>query len=557
MKMNPTDMANGARAQRIGVRLAWLIILPLSVIVLAVSYLVVRTVLFLIADYAWFEKVIAAFLLVAEGFLLVHGVGYFLEIFRVVSRRGGWAEIETVFPDLKSCPPVAVIVSSLKEPIPVVEETLAAFRNLTYANKQIYFLDDTRYDAKGADPDEMAEYRKSVDDMCRRMKADLFRRSWHGAKAGMINDFLDFVDGKTRDGFSIQRFSGTIPAEKPKYIVVFDADMNPFPRFIHDLVAKMEAEPRMAFIQTPQYYTNFEHNRIARAAGLQQAVFYEYICEGKSIQDAMFCCGTNVIFRREALIDIGGFDEESVTEDFATSLKFHLKGWHSAYLNRVGAFGMGPEDLTSFFKQQFRWALGTIGLFRKIFLLFLRNPRLLTRLQWWEYFLSGSYYFVGFVFFILAICPILCLFFSVPMFFTRPGVYALFFVPYFVLAIAIYGFTLRFRHYSLKELITGQLLSAISFPVYMRAAVLALLGVHGKFVVTGKSGSKVVPLRVIWPQILLAALCFAAIVWGGNRLYYERTIIAAVAVNMIWCAYHAAILGSVLYFRHPEIPKEE
>ncbi len=186
--------------------------------------------------------------------------------------------------------------------------------------------------------------------------------------------------------------------------------MNPFPEFVEPLAARMEANPKLAFIQTPQYYTNFDSNRIAHASGLQQAVFYEYICEGKSLTDAMFCCGTNVIFRREALMDVGGFDETSVTEDFATSLKFHLKGWRSAYIGKVMAFGMGPEDLGGFFKQQFRWALGTVGLFRTVLGFFLRHPKQLVFVKWWEYFLSSTHYFIGLVFLILVLCPLLYMF---------------------------------------------------------------------------------------------------------------------------------------------------
>lgn len=528
------------------------LILPLSAIILAVSYLIVRTLLFLSADYAFYEKVVALLLLAAEAFLLVHGVGYFLEIYHVLAKRAGTKADDSEYPELKVFPPVAVIVSSFKEPIEVVEQTLISFYNLSYPNKQIYFLDDTRYDLPGNDAKEMAEYRKSVNDMCRRIKVDLFRRKWHGAKAGMINDFLSFIGGEIREGFSIERYSGKNAGEQPKYIVVFDADMNPFPGFLEPLVARMEAEPQMAFIQTPQYYTNFEKNRIARAAGLQQAVFYEYICEGKSIQDAMFCCGTNVIFRREALMDVGGFDESSVTEDFATSLKFHLKGWHSAYYHHVSAFGMGPEDLGSFFKQQFRWALGTVGLLRKIILLFLKNPLLMARSRWWEYFLSGSYYFVGFVFFVLVLCPVLFLFFNVPTFFARPEIYALFFVPYFVLTMFIYGVTLKARNYHVKDLFYGQLLAAVSFPVYLKASVQALLGIRGKFLVTGKGGASVLPLIDLWPQLLMAAFCFSAIVWGMNRIVYERTDIFAIAVNIFWSLYHFAILITVLYFRKPE-----
>lgn len=529
-----------------------LLLLPISAIVLAGLYLMVRTFLFLIVDYHWYEKIIAFFLLLAETFIIVHGMGYFLEILHVIRRGRGLAREEDIPLSLKSYPPVAIIVSSYNEPLEVLEDTLITFYNLTYPNKTIYFLDDTRYDLPGQDPGERRQYRQSIDAMCQRIGVHLFRRRWRGAKAGMINDFLDFTEGKEKEGFEYHNFSGKERTGKETYIVVFDADQNPLPDFVEPLVARMEANPRLAFIQTPQYYTNFESNRIARASGLQQAVFYEYICEGKSLTDAMFCCGTNVIFRREALMDVGGFDETSVTEDFATSLQFHLNGWRSAYMGKVMAFGMGPEDLGGYFKQQFRWALGTVGLFRKVLGFFLRHPGKLAFVKWWEYFLSSTHYFIGMVFLVLVLCPVLYLFLDVPSYFARPEIYALLFVPYFVLTLTIFSWTLKERKYVFKDLIQGQLLMAITFPVYIKASIQGLLGIKGTFGITPKAGAMQLPLKALWIQLSMAVLNFSAIIWGANRLIYEREPAAAILVNMGWCLYHFLVLSSVLYFNNPE-----
>ncbi len=530
----------------------WILLFTVLCILLAVLYLMVRTVLFIILDYFWYEKLVAMMLLLAEIFILTHGIGYFLEIYRVLTRGESPARQDLRAPFKGPYPPVAVIVSSFHEPLEVVEDTVTAFYNLTYPNKHIYFLDDTRYDLPGRDPEEMAGYRRSIDEMCERIGVNLFRRKWRGAKAGMINDFLAFIGGEAGEDFEFSNFSGKTPADPIKYIVVFDADQNPLPNFVEPLVERMEAEPRLAFIQTPQYYSNFETNRISRASGLQQAVFYEYICEGKSLSDAMFCCGTNVIFRREALVDVGGFDEMSVTEDFATSLKFHLKEWGSAYSSRVMAFGMGPEDLGGYFKQQFRWALGTVGLLRTVLGFFFRNPGRISFVKWWEYFLSSTHYLVGIVFLIMIICPLLYLFLGVPSYFARPEIYALFFIPYFVLTISIFFWTLKKRQYAVKDLISGQLLLAITFPVYIKASILALLGVKGTFGITPKGGSMSLPLRSLWVQLLLASLCFSAVVWGFNRIIFEQEPLWAIVVNMFWCSYHFAILSSVLYFNNPE-----
>ena len=529
-----------------------LLLLPILCIILAVLYLLVRTFLFLILDYHWHEKIVALFLLFAETFIIIHGIGYLLEIYRVVIHGRGLTQPDDSPPPPESYPPVGIIVSSFNEPLEVVEDTLVSFYNLTYPNKYIYFLDDTRYDLPDQDPEERKRYRQSIDEICQRIGVRLFRRQWRGAKAGMINDFLDYIEGKQKEGFERHNYSGTERAEKEKYTVVFDADQNPLPEFVEPLVARMEADPKLAFIQTPQYYTNFDSNRIARASGLQQAVFYEYICEGKSLSDAMFCCGTNVIFRREALMDVGGFDETSVTEDFATSLKFHLKGWRSAYLSKVLAFGMGPEDLGGYFKQQFRWALGTVGLFRQVLGFFLRHPKQLVFMKWWEYFLSSTHYFIGLVFLILVLCPLLYMFLNVPSYFARPEIYALFFVPYFTLTITTFFWTLRQRKYAFKDLMLGQLLMAITFPVYIKASILGLMGVKGTFGITPKGGAMRLPLKALWPQLSLAILNFSAVIWGINRLIYEREPMVALVVNMCWCFYHFMILSSVLYFNNPE-----
>jgi len=527
-------------------------VFPIVAIILATMYLMVRTLIIIFSEYLWYEVALAWSLLFAETFIFVHGIGYFLEIYHVTVHRDMLRKSREQAPLLTVYPPVAIIVSSFKEPLDVLEDTIVSFYNLIYPNKRIYFLDDTRYDLPGDDPESMKSYRQAIDALCRRIGVDLFRRKWRGAKAGMVNDFLDFLEGRPKEGFEFYPFSGKEKKYPEKYIIVFDADQNPFPDFVEPLVAKMEANPKLAFIQTPQYYTNFEKNRVANAAGLQQAVFYEYICEGKSIEDAMFCCGTNVIFRREALMDVGGFDESSVTEDFATSLKFHMNGWQSAYHSEVLAFGMGPEDLGGYFKQQFRWALGTVGLLRQVLAYFIRNPRKLPLIKWWEYFLSSTHYFIGLVFLILVLCPILFLFFRVPSYFARPEIYVLFFLPYLVITIYTFFQTLRQRQYRARDIIKGQLLMAITFPVYIKASFSALFGYKGRFVVTPKGSSAALPLKDLWAQLALAVLSFSAIVWGINRLIYEREPIAALMVNMVWCLYHFMILSSVFYFNDPE-----
>jgi cellulose synthase (UDP-forming) len=415
-------------------------------------------------------------------------------------------------------PSIAVIVAARHEPKEVLEETFISLRNLAYENKEIYFLDDSS--------DE--RYKNDAEDLTERFKVTLFRRGVrHGAKAGIVNDFLKTLKNK-------------------KYVAIFDADQCPLPEFLHRIVPILESDENLAFVQTPQFYTNISVSRVAKASALQQCVFYEYICEGKSVQNAMFCCGTNVIFRKQALDDVGGLDETTVTEDFATSLKMHLRGWKSLYYNHACVFGKAPEDLSNYFKQQFRWANGTISVLKMIVRAAFSEPSSLSLQQWWEYFLSGSYYFVGLAFFAVVCFPILYIFFNVCAFFATPEMYLLIFVPYILLSLTIFYSLLRMRNYEFKDLFTGQLLIQISFPVHIKAALAAFFGTKVHFGITEKTGGSAMPYRRLWPQLSLMTLNYIACIWGLNRFVYERDV--ALLINCFWAIYHCGIFSSIFYF---------
>jgi len=500
-----------AKRQEILVKL----VIILSIIV-SLIYITVRTALFLFAEYNFIEKIFASLLVAGDLFIILHSAGYAINIVKMYSAAG-----KEYLPARASLegkkPSVAILVAARHEPKDILENTFVTLKNINYENKKIYFLDDS----------SERKYICEADELSRDYGLILFRRPIrHGAKAGIVNDCLKNL---TDD-----------------YVVIFDADQNPLPEFLNVLVPLMEQDKKLAYIQTPQFYSNIEESRVARASAFQQAVFYEYICEGKSSGGAMFCCGTNVMFRRQALVDIGGLDESTVTEDFATSIKFHVAGWKSLYYNHVYAFGMGPNDLIGYFKQQFRWATGTISVFKKIIWRFFTRPFSLSLFQWWEYLLSGSYYLVGLAFFILMICPIAYLLFKIPSFFANPEVYFLAFVPYFILSMSVFYFILARRHYKAKDLFIGQLLATITFPVYINGALAAIFGKKITFGVTGKTRSSAIGYLNIWPQILMIFINFIAFTWGMNRFFYERN--TAVLVNGVWVLYYFAVLCSVFYF---------
>lgn len=490
-------------------------------------YSMTRIIMTLINNsyYSNLEVTVSLFLLASELLILIHAGGYTRHLLRSTNVKD-WALTPTK-PLKQPFPTVAILVAARHEPKEVLEDTFRSIINLHYPAKNVYFLDDSS--------DE--NYKEEAEAICKKFEINLFRREKrHGAKAGIINDCLHKL--------------------KEKYVVIFDADQTPMPSFLTPLIPLLEENTEVAFIQTPQFYhnMNIRTNPVAYGAAYQQAVFYEYICESKGMDQAMFACGTNVVFRKEALLSVNGFDEAYITEDVATSIRLHMAGWKSLYYNHVGTFGMGPEALAEYFKQQARWARGSFGLFRKIIKELFIHPRSLTANQWIEYLLSGSYYFVGPAFLVLMLCPILYIFFDVPSFFIKPEIYITVFIPYFFLSLGVFYMTLRERKYKIGSLFIGQTLASITFPIYIKAAFFGLLGIQGSFGITSKGKQAAMSYLHLWPQLTMLILNLAAFVWGIKRFIREENF--AVVANCVWVAYHFIIMSSIFYFNSSHKTKE-
>jgi cellulose synthase (UDP-forming) len=427
--------------------------------------------------------------------------------------------------DWSKAPEVAILIPARHEERDVLDTTLTCMDNLDYPNKSIYLLDDS----------SLPEYNEIAEEMAKDHGAHLFRRAErHGAKAGIINDCIRTLNHK--------------------YIVVFDADQMPIPRFLKETIPYLEADPKLAYMQTPQFYSNIERSTVAEAANLQFCIFYGYILEGKSGLSAMMCCGTNDVIRREALQDVGGFDETSITEDFSTSLDLRMRGWKGAYFNHVQAFGTGPFQLGPFFKQQWRWSRGNIGNLGKVLRNLLLRPWKLSPAQWLEDLATGSFFLIGWAYFILLLCPLTYIFFNIPSFSMNPLVYAATFIPYCTFGLGTFYLAMAQRHYSFAQMCRCVALGFLCIPVYMYAAVAALFRIKSSFMVTAKRPAGPTPYSFLWAQAALWFVTLVGLVWGFNRMVMERN--PSVGINLIWILYNFSLLSMLFYFREGVIPAE-
>jgi len=484
-------------------------------------YLVFRASTLLSPGYSLIERFFAILLLLTEGFFLFNVATYSLNLIGAIMKYEEVSRMVFV-PALFHEPKVAIFITSFNEDESVLEKSLKAATSIDYRNKEIFLLDDS------TEPKLM----KAAERLAEKYQVRfVHRKERRGFKAGAINDALKLTDAE--------------------YIAIFDADQMPASNFLKEVIPFFIRDPKLAIIQTPQYYINQDASRVAKASAYQQAVFYEYIAEGKYVYDAMFYCGTNCVLRRKALESVGGIYEESVTEDFVTSIMLHSKGWNSKYLNKPYVEGDGPTTLGAYFIQQSRWALGTLQTFKMLLKKLITNPRLLKIGQWWQYIYSSTWYFVGWAIFILILTPIMFLLFDVRSMIGDFKAYIASFIPYFSLVHLMFYGSMWKRRYRIKDLFISYVLIFISFPVYMTAAVSALSGRKMSFKVTPKkTGSgTILPLRSLWPQILILVISLISITVGIFKFLVNHDV--GVLVNMVWVFYHALLLCGIFYFNKP------
>ncbi len=438
------------------------------------------------------------------------------ETFNVVQAIGFWYTIsiqkwnEPVAMDFSaSDETVDIFITVCGEPRDVVERTVRGVMAVRHPRKKVWVLDDGR-----SHEIEVLAYVNGA--------GYLTRDSRRGAKAGNINDALARTSGK--------------------YVVIFDADHVPRPDFLEKSLGAF-VDRHVAFVQTPQSYANRIDNRVAWGAHEQQRLFYGPIMRGRLSVNAAFSCGTNMIFNRAALADVGGMPEDSITEDLRVSLLLLEKGYRSEYVPVVLAHGLGPLDVSGFFSQQLRWARGGLEI------LFKRKPffkgmRPATGIQ---FGLSFWYWFTGLAYAVYLILPVAFLVFGQrPV--QAPNDYPLYFVPYIVVTLATMAYATDF-----DITFRGIWFTLSAFPVHIAALFSALFGGDAKFVVTSKSGTSR-SLRPVAVHITAIAVLAFSIVFGLWRYGFNPSVMN----NVAFALGHILLLqGFVRYALHPLVPEGE
>jgi cellulose synthase/poly-beta-1,6-N-acetylglucosamine synthase-like glycosyltransferase len=433
-------------------RQARIVALAVAVYLAAVDYLSWR-----LSVLSWVGWWIGVPLFLAELHAALHSVGLHVTL---------WPQpVDPLWSDLDpTSRPIFIFVPTVDEGPEVLEPTLHAalaarsryLREHPWAEVTIVVCNDGGVAGAACSSQvERLAYRLGV--LC------VTRPTGGGAKAGNIENARQLV-GATGDAL----------------IVIFDADQVAHEEFLLRTVPPF-ADRGIGWVQTGQYYRNRE-NPVARWADDQQSLFYRLLCPAKADHDSAFICGTNVVLRARALDSIGGLPTESVTEDFAASVRL-APSWRSVYLPDVLATGLGPVDLRSYLRQQERWAHGTLMVLRTHWKdLVLPRRGGLRAQQRLQYGLAMTHYLSGVRDLVFLAAPVIFLLTGATgVRGATLGTFLFHFVPYYLLTVVGFWHA-AWRLTSWRSIVLG----FASFPPLLRATWLTVSKGNGRFTITPK-----------------------------------------------------------------------
>ena len=422
-------------------------------------------------------------------------------------------------------PSVDVLIPTYDEPAFILRRSIIGSQAMDYANKQVYLLDDTR--------------RPDIQALAAELGCHyLTRPDNRHAKAGNLNHALGKTNGEL--------------------IVVFDADFIPTTNFLTRTVGFFQ-KPDVAMVQTPQSFYNPDplarNLRLESQLTPEEDLFYRQVQPLRDGTRSTTCCGSAFLMRRSHLMGLGGFDTDSIAEDYFTGIRLSAQGYDLVYLNEKLSAGLAPENMADYATQRIRWARGTLqGLFISA------NPLMIPGLTWVQRLvhLEGLFHwFTNFSRLGFLLMPLVYAFLGVIPIWATPNELVYFFLPYYgVLLITFNWLNERSRSALLSDVYSV----ALCVPMTIAVVQTLLRPFSRGFKVTPK-GTQSDRYTFNWGLALPLLVLFVAMafsLWINLGMYLAQGVwvryIATDTVNAmkgyglgwIWSAYNLILIGWAL-----------
>ena len=177
---------------------------------------------------------------------------------------------------------------------------------------------------------------------------------------------VEFIHRVDRTGFKAGALENGMKTAKGELIFILDADFVPNSDVLMEMVHHFTDE-KVGLIQTRWGHLNRSFNLLTRvqAMFLDGHLELEQTARNRSGRFFTFN-GTAGIWRKSCIVDAGGWEHDTLTEDMDLSYRAQLKGWKFIFLNEVETPAELPVDMNGFKNQQHRWTKGSIQVCKKV-----------------------------------------------------------------------------------------------------------------------------------------------------------------------------------------------
>ncbi len=185
---------------------------------------------------------------------------------------------------------------------------------------------------------------------------------------------IEHIHRAIRTGFKAGALEAGLGKARGELLAIFDADFVPGPEFLEETIPCF-SDPDVGMVQARWDHLNRDYSLLTRI----QAIFLDghFAIEHAARNGAgrfFNFNGTAGVWRRQAIVDAGGWQHDTLTEDLDLSYRAQLAGWRFMFRPDTRAPAELPVDINAFKGQQYRWAKGSVQTARKLLGTILRAP---------------------------------------------------------------------------------------------------------------------------------------------------------------------------------------
>lgn len=178
---------------------------------------------------------------------------------------------------------------------------------------------------------------------------------------------ITHIHRTNREGYKAGALKNGLLTAKGEYIALFDADFRPEPDFLLKTLPHF-TDKTIGAVQTRWGHLNEDRSFVTKVQGILINNHFLVEQKGRYLGGLMLqFSGTGGVWRKEAILNAGGWQSDTIVEDVDLSFRAQLAGWKICLCDDIVCPAELPEDVNAVKTQQFRWMQGGAQVCRKHF----------------------------------------------------------------------------------------------------------------------------------------------------------------------------------------------